>query len=111
MKPSELSPRSAALLAHLLPLYLDTKAYAIVNGAIPQTTALLGMKFDHIFYTGGSVVGRIVALAAAKNLTPTVLELGGLSPCIVAEDANIEVAAKRIAWGEIRLLPALLPAN
>ena len=65
-----------------------------------ETTALLAERFDHIFYTGNGRVGRIVMTAAAKHLTPVTLELGGKSPAIVAADANLEVAAKRIAWAK-----------
>jgi aldehyde dehydrogenase (NAD+) len=79
---------------------MDTNAVACVEGEIPETTALLEQHWDHILYTGGSAVGKIVMTAAAKHLTPVTLELGGKSPCIVAEDADLDVAARRIAWGK-----------
>ena len=83
-----------------MPKYLDQKAITLVEGGVPETTALLAEHFDHIFYTGNGTVGRIVMAAAANNLTPVTLELGGKSPVIVDESANIHVAARRIAWGK-----------
>lgn len=100
MKPSEVSGATSALLARLIPRYLDPAAIAVVEGAVPETTALLAERFDHIFYTGNGNVGRIVMAAAAKHLTPVTLELGGKSPVIVDASANIAVAARRIAWGK-----------
>lgn len=100
MKPSEVSSATSALLARLVPHYLDTDAVAIVEGGVPETTALLEQRFDHIFYTGNGTVGRIVMAAAAKHLTPVTLELGGKSPVIVDKSANVEVTARRIAWGK-----------
>lgn len=99
-KPSELAPASAAALARLLPSYLDDDAVAVVEGGVPETTALLECRFDHIFFTGSTQVGRIVMTAAARHLTPVTLELGGKSPTIVAADADLEVAARRIAWAK-----------
>ena len=100
VKPSEVTPSTAALLSRLLPEYLDESCVRVFEGAIPETTALLEQRFDHIFYTGNGAVGRIVMTAAAKHLTPVTLELGGKSPCIVNRDANLEVSARRIAWGK-----------
>lgn len=77
LKPSEVAPNTAALLTKLLPTYLDQRAYRIINGAADETTLLLEHKFDHIFYTGSGSVGRIIMGAAAKQLTPVTLELGG----------------------------------
>ncbi|MFD9904272.1 aldehyde dehydrogenase family protein [Streptomyces sp. NPDC059063] len=90
-KPSELAPATSALLADLLPRYLDTDAVAVVEGGVPETTALLAQRFDHIFYTGNGTVGRIVMRAAAEHLTPVTLELGGKSPAFV--DAGLDGAA------------------
>ena len=98
-KPSEVTPNVSATLARLIPHYLDDRAVAVVEGAVEETTALLDQPFDHIFYTGNGTVGRIVLEAAARHLTPVTLELGGKSPAIVDRDANLEVAARRIAWG------------
>ncbi|WP_345552401.1 aldehyde dehydrogenase family protein [Microbulbifer aestuariivivens] len=100
VKPSELSPATSALIAELLPRYLDSDAFVCVEGAVDETSALLEQQWDHILYTGGGRVGRIVMSAAARYLTPVTLELGGKSPCIVADDADIEVAARRIAWAK-----------
>jgi aldehyde dehydrogenase (NAD+) len=99
-KPSELAPHTAAAIAKWIPQYLDESAVAIVEGGAPVVTELLEQRWDHIFYTGNGRVGRIVMAAAARNLTPVTLELGGKSPAIVAADADIEVAARRIAWGK-----------
>ena len=100
LKPSELAPATSALLARLVPRYLDEECIRVVEGGIPETTALLELPFDHILYTGNGAVGRIVMAAAAKNLTPVTLELGGKSPCVVLPDADLEIAARRIAWGK-----------
>ncbi|KOV64258.1 aldehyde dehydrogenase [Streptomyces sp. MMG1121] len=99
-KPSELAPATSAVLADLIPAYLDTDAVAVVEGGIPQTTALLAERFDHIFYTGNGTVGRIVMRAAAEHLTPVVLELGGKSPVFVDRDADLDVVADRLARGK-----------
>ena len=100
MKPSEISSHTSAALAAILPRYLDQDAFAVVEGAIPETTGLLEQRFDHILYTGNEHVGRIVMTAAAKHLTPVTLELGGKSPCLIDRSADIEVAATRVAWGK-----------
>ena len=99
-KPSELAPATSTLLARLLPDYLDKRAVIVVEGAVKETTALLQQRFDHIFYTGNGRVGRIVMEAAAKNLTPVTLELGGKSPVYVDDTVDLEAAARRIAWGK-----------
>ena len=75
-------------------------AIAVVEGGVEETTALLEERYDHILYTGNARIGRVVMEAAAKFLTPVTLELGGKSPCIVDRGVNIEMAAKRIAWGK-----------
>jgi len=100
LKPSEVTPNVSTLLAELVAKYLDGDAIALVEGAVDETTALLEQRFDHIFYTGNGTVGRIVMQAAVKHLTPVTLELGGKSPCIVAADANLDVTARRLAWGK-----------
>ena len=100
MKPSEVSVATSGVLARLAPRYFDQSAIALVEGGVPETTELLDQHFDHIFYTGNGTVGRIVMAAAAKNLTPVTLELGGKSPVIIDASANIDVAARRVAWGK-----------
>ncbi|KAI5822244.1 ALDH-like protein [Schizophyllum commune Tattone D] len=100
LKPSEHTPIVAALFAELFPKFLDPDAYAVVNGGVEETGCLLGMKFDHIFFTGSTHVGRIVAAAAAKQLTTVTLELGGKSPVFVdAAHTDLDIAARRILWG------------
>jgi aldehyde dehydrogenase (NAD+) len=100
IKPSELAPAMSRLIAKLVPEYLDSDSVQVVEGAVEETTALLQLPFDHILYTGGGNVGRIVMAAAAKHLTPVTLELGGKSPCVVLPDADLKTTADRIAWGK-----------
>lgn len=100
VKPSEIAPATSAILSKLLPRYLDSTAYAVIEGGVAETTKLLEQRFDHIFYTGNGSVGRVVMTAAAKHLTPVTLELGGKSPCIVDSEVDLDVAAKRIVWGK-----------
>lgn len=100
LKPSELTPHTSEALAGLVPQYLDRDAVTLVPGGAEASTALLAERFDHIFFTGGARIGRIVMEAAAKHLTPVTLELGGKSPCVVAADANLKIAAERIVWGK-----------
>jgi aldehyde dehydrogenase (NAD+) len=100
LKPSEVTAHTSAALAKLVPRYLDPEAVAVVEGGVPETTALLAERFDHIFYTGNARTGRIVMAAAARHLTPVTLELGGKSPCLVDADVDLEVAARRIVWGK-----------
>lgn len=100
VKPSEVAPATSAALAHLLRTHLDPDWVRVVEGAVPETTLLLEQRFDLIFYTGNSTVGRIVARAAAEHLTPTVLELGGKSPVFVDEGGDLAAVARRIVWGK-----------
>ncbi|MEU3937163.1 aldehyde dehydrogenase family protein [Streptomyces sp. NPDC029044] len=99
-KPSELAPATSAIVARLLPAYLDSDAVAVVEGGVPETTALLAERFDHIFYTGNGTVGRVVLRAAAEHLTPVTLELGGKSPAFVDRDTDLAVVADRLARGK-----------
>ena len=99
-KPSEIAPATSRLLAEELPRYLDPDTVHVVEGGVDETTALLNNRFDHIFYTGNGEVGRVILQAAAKHLTPVTLELGGKCPCIVDQDADLDVAARRILWGK-----------
>lgn len=100
LKPSELAPATSALLAKLLPLYVDSSAIKVVEGGILETTALLEQRWDKIFYTGSTRVGKIIMAAAAKHLTPVTLELGGKSPTIVDSTTDLDVVAKRISTGK-----------
>jgi len=100
MKPSEITSHTSAAIARILPRYLDNDAFAVVEGGVPETTALLEQRFDHILYTGNERVAKVVMTAAAKHLTPVTLELGGKSPCLVDRSADVDVAAARIAWGK-----------
>ncbi|KAJ7075541.1 aldehyde dehydrogenase [Mycena belliarum] len=100
IKPSELAPHYAELLAQLLPKYLDAAAYRVVLGGVPEVTKLLELQWDHIFYTGNGRIARIISAAAAKHLTPVTLELGGKSPVIVDPSFDIALAAKRTLWAK-----------
>ena len=101
IKPSELSPHVSAVLSKLITSCFESRYCAVVEGGISVSTALLEQPYDYIFFTGGERVGKIVMSKAAEHLTPVTLELGGKSPCIVDQTANIPVAAKRIAWGKV----------
>ncbi|KAG0174009.1 Aldehyde dehydrogenase [Apophysomyces sp. BC1034] len=101
LKLSEISSHTSALITELFPKYMDTNCYRLVNGAVEETTALLRHRFDHIFYTGNSTVGKIVMEAASKHLTPVTLELGGKSPAIITPDADMQLTANRIAFGKL----------
>ncbi len=100
LKPSELAPASSEVLARLIPEYLDPRVAQVVQGGVKVSTELLAMKWDHIFFTGSTRVGRVVMQAAAQHLTPVTLELGGKSPAIVTADADLAIAARRIMWGK-----------
>ncbi|ORZ08666.1 Aldehyde/histidinol dehydrogenase [Absidia repens] len=95
-----LSSNTAAVITKFLPDYIDKRAFSFVNGGVEETTTVLEQRFDHIFYTGNGVVGKIVMKAAANHLTPVTLELGGKSPAVVAPDADLDVTANRLVWGK-----------
>jgi acyl-CoA reductase-like NAD-dependent aldehyde dehydrogenase len=99
IKPSEVAGATADVIARRLPEFLDRGAFSVVVGGVPETTALLEQQWDHIFFTGGTTVAKVVMTAAARNLTPVVLELGGKNPTIVHSSADLRVAARRIAQG------------
>jgi aldehyde dehydrogenase (NAD+) len=99
VKLPESAPNSSALMAAHLERYVDAEAVIVASGGPETASQLLAHRFDKIFYTGSSRVGRIVMAAAAAHLTPVTLELGGKNPVIVAEDAPLDVTARRIAWG------------
>jgi aldehyde dehydrogenase (NAD+) len=100
LKPSEHAPHTSKVVAELIVNTFDPSYIAVVEGDASTSQELLAEKFDHIFFTGGTAIGRIVMEAAAKHLTPVTLELGGKSPCIVDRDVHLNRAAKRIAWGK-----------
>jgi acyl-CoA reductase-like NAD-dependent aldehyde dehydrogenase len=100
IKPSEISPNTSSIIAKIFQKTFDPNYIAVVEGGVETSKELLQQKFDHIFFTGGTAIGKIVMEAAAKNLTPVTLELGGKSPCIIDSDINIEYTARRIAWGK-----------
>ncbi|WP_160726155.1 aldehyde dehydrogenase [Bacillus sp. USDA818B3_A] len=100
IKPSELTPKTSEVLENLIHEIFTEEFIAVVQGGVETSQALLNQQVDYIFFTGSVPVGKIIMEAAAKHLTPVTLELGGKSPCIVHEDANLKLAAKRIAWGK-----------
>lgn len=100
LKPSEHAPRTAALIAELVAAHFPPEIVQVVCGDGDVAAALLQERFDHIFFTGGGRVGRLVLAAAAPHLTPVTLELGGKSPAIVLEGADVAVSARRLAWGK-----------
>merc|ERR1712232_1019036 len=100
IKPSEVSTRSSALVEKLINQYLDTSCIKVVQGAVPETAALLKEHWDHIFYTGNGHGGRIVLKAAAEHLTPVTLELGGKSPVIIDKSAKIQTAIDRVSYAK-----------
>jgi aldehyde dehydrogenase (NAD+) len=100
LKPSELAPHTAAVLARMLRATFPEDYIAVVEGERDAAESLLRERFDSIFFTGSTPVGRVVMTAAARHLTPVTLELGGKSPCLVCADAPIEVTARRIVWGK-----------
>lgn len=100
IKPSELAPATSRVVAELITAIFPTEYVAVEEGGVEVSQGLLSEKFDHIFFTGGTRVGQIVMEAAAKQLTPVTLELGGKSPCIVDSDVNLKTAVKRIVWGK-----------
>ena len=100
LKPSEFAPRTAAALARVLSATFPPEYVTVIQGESDTAQALLRERFDAIFFTGSTAVGRAVMTAAARHLTPVTLELGGKCPCIVCSDAPLELAARRIAWGK-----------
>src|SRR5579863_3597874 len=101
LKPSELTPRTADFLAELLAAIFPADQVATILGGPETGRAFAGLPFDHLFYTGSTAVGRLVMQAAAANLTPVTLELGGKSPCILADDANLPGAVESIVYGKL----------
>ncbi|PSN72413.1 aldehyde dehydrogenase [Corynespora cassiicola Philippines] len=100
LKPSESSPHAAAVMQKIISESLDPSCYTVIQGAVPETTALLDQKWDKIFYTGSANVGTIIAKKAAETLTPVTLELGGRNPAIVTKHADPRLAARRLLWAK-----------
>jgi aldehyde dehydrogenase (NAD+) len=100
LKPSELAPATSALIKEMIQGSFEPSYVAVVEGGVPETQALLQEPWDKIFFTGSPAVGKIVMRAAAEQLIPVTLELGGKSPCIVDKSADIDLSAKRIVWGK-----------
>lgn len=100
LKPSELPKNTSSTMASLINENFDPGLFKVIEGGIPETTELLNQKFDKIFFTGSVPVGKIVYQAAAKNLTPVTLELGGKSPAIVDKNCNLKTTVKRLVWAK-----------
>jgi aldehyde dehydrogenase (NAD+) len=100
LKPSELTANCSAIMAKLINENFEEQYFHVVEGGIAETTALLDQKFDIIFFTGSVPVGKIIYQAAAKNLTPVVLELGGKSPVIIMPDSDLDISVKRLVWAK-----------
>jgi aldehyde dehydrogenase (NAD+) len=100
LKPSELTPKTSAILVKIIEEAFQHRHVSVYEGGVDVSNKLLAQRWDYIFFTGSVAVGKIVAMAAAKNLTPVTLELGGKNPCIIDETANLKLAAKRIVWGK-----------
>ncbi|AXT50943.1 aldehyde dehydrogenase family protein [Aquimarina sp. BL5] len=100
LKPSEIPSNSSSVMAKIIGENFDSKFFKVIEGGVKETTELLKIKFDKIFFTGSIQVGKIVYQAAAKHLTPVTLELGGKSPAIITKDVNIDMTAKRLVWAK-----------
>jgi len=100
IKPSEVAVHTAKFFEEFIPKYFDKDCVRVVAGGVPETTALLRERFDHIMYTGNGTVARIVYEAAAKHLTPVTLELGGKSPAYVDDSSDLELVSRRLLWGK-----------
>lgn len=101
VKPSELTPNTSKITKEIIEAVFNEKLVAVIEGGVETSTELLEQRWDYIFFTGSVHVGKIVAKAAARFLTPVTLELGGKNPCIIDETANVKLAAKRIVWGKL----------
>ncbi|MEG0718172.1 MAG: coniferyl aldehyde dehydrogenase [Comamonas sp.] len=101
LKPSELTPHTSAQLAHVIGQFFAPEEFCVIQGDTQVASHFSGLPFDHLVFTGSTAVGRKVAMAAAQHLTPTTLELGGKSPCIISNDCDLETAALRIAHGKL----------
>ncbi|RUT69935.1 aldehyde dehydrogenase [Flavobacterium cupreum] len=100
LKPSELTPHTSAIITKIIQKTFHVNHVEVFEGGVEVSSALLAQRWDYIFFTGSVAVGKVVAKAAAENLTPVTLELGGKNPCIIDETADLKLAAKRIVWGK-----------
>ncbi len=100
LKPSEVASATATLVADLIKTYFDPQVVCAITGGIDTSQRLLAERFDHIFFTGGTAIGKVVMAAAAQHLTPVTLELGGKSPCLVDREIDLATTARRIVWGK-----------
>lgn len=100
LKPSELTPNTSSIIAKIVEKSFHINHVEVIQGGVEVSDKLLAKRWDYIFFTGSVTVGKIVAKAAAENLTPVTLELGGKNPCIIDETADLKLAAKRIVWGK-----------
>lgn len=100
LKPSEIAPHASSVIARIIGEHFDPDFISVIEGSTETAQSLLAEKFDYIFFTGGTRVGKIVMEAAARHLTPVTLELGGKNPCIVDHDVHVEHTARRIVWGK-----------
>lgn len=101
LKPSELTPNTSKLITEIIQTVFEQNHAISIEGAVETSTKLLEKRWDYIFFTGSVNVGKIIAKAAAKHLTPITLELGGKSPCIIDDTANLKLVAKRLIWGKL----------
>ncbi len=100
LKPSEVPSRTSAIMAQLINENFDPNFFKVIEGGVQETTDLLDVKFDKVFFTGSVPVGKVIYQAAAKHLTPVTLELGGKSPALITKDVNIDMTAKRLVWAK-----------
>lgn len=100
LKPSEVSSNTSKAIAAMIREFFDESYVAVIEGGVNETSALLNERLDYIFFTGGTQIGKVIYEAAAKHLTPCTLELGGKSPCIVDEEVDLDITAKRLVWGK-----------
>ena len=100
IKPPDITPATSKLIADLVPRYMDPDLFAALEGGREEITEILKRQYDLIFFTGGTTVAKVVMTAATPFLTPVILELGGKSPAVILKDADLKVAARRVAWGK-----------
>lgn len=100
LKPSELTPHTSAVIARIIEKTFHVNHVEVIEGGVEVSNQLLAKHWDYIFFTGSVAVGKLVAKAAAENLTPVTLELGGKNPCIIDDSTDLKLAAKRIVWGK-----------